>query len=154
MNQAIVLQSQRIQPPETWLASISKPYGPRGSNVYQGQLGWSWCATQEEGVSLLVFGLSNIWPAVGFCVRRCRSESSTRSAEAAKTEGGRCHLSYAQLIFESSRFSPHLCVWVSRQGLGQQRQGNVVLGIWEYSPSPVPPESGFRLWQCQFLGPC
>lgn len=66
VNWAIVLQSQRIQPPETWLESISKPYGLKVSNVYHSQLGWSWCVTQEEGVSLLAFGLSNIWPAVGF----------------------------------------------------------------------------------------
>lgn len=70
-----------------------------------------------------------------------------------KTEGGRCHLSKVQFIFESSRFPSLLCVWVSRQGLGLQRQGYVVLGMW-HSPSPMPPESGFRLWQCQFLGPC
>lgn len=66
VNWAIVLQSQRIPPPETWLESISKPYGLKVSNVYHSQLGWSWCVTQEEGISLLAFGLSNIWPAVGF----------------------------------------------------------------------------------------
>lgn len=46
--------------------SISKPYGLQVSDVCHSQLGWSWCTIQEEGVSLLVFGLSNIWPAVGF----------------------------------------------------------------------------------------
>lgn len=152
VNWAIVLRRQRIQPPETWLESISKPDGLSVFNAYHSRLGWSWAVIQEEGVSLLVFGFSSIWPAVGFV---CAGVAAGAAAGLQAQQNWRRQMPSKSSPahpwkLPSLPFSPSLlCVWDSRHVLGQ-RQGYAVVGM-QYPPSPVqrPPESGFRLGQCQ-----